>query len=162
MKVSERKNDGEFSSTKKATILISKPFDLDNNKALLVVPNQSFVKGMVEKIAYFDRVITFDELEKEIIRDNKQEEIGSTIGKIGVNNIYRKYKKFLYLRFEDNEDKKNRIQLRLINPDNFDEILIADTAFDLVWSGVNDKNTFNPLFNSLIDYIKANSKTYGK
>lgn len=42
---------------------------------------------MGEKIGYFDRVTTFDDLEKEIIRDNKQDEVGALIEKIGVNNI---------------------------------------------------------------------------
>ncbi|WP_300978490.1 hypothetical protein [Flavobacterium sp.] len=139
---------------------MKKEFDLDKNKQLLVVPNSAFMKGMTEKIGYFDRIITFDDLEKEIIRDHKQDEVGALSGKIGINNAYRKYKKFLYLKFDDNPNKNNRIQLKLVNPENFDDIFIADTGYDPVWSGVNDQNTFNPLFNALIVYIKENSKTY--
>ncbi|EKB56907.1 hypothetical protein [Bergeyella zoohelcum] len=160
MKVSEKQEDGYFQSTKKAVVLVNKPFDLDEHKQLLVVPNSTFMKGMAEKIGYFDRVITFEELESEIIKDGKQDDIGSMSGKIGINNIYRKYKKFLYLRFDDNKEKSKRIQLKLINPENFDEIFVGDTLFDEIWTGVNDQNTFNPLFNSLISYIEEHSKTY--
>lgn len=162
MKVSEKQEDGYFNSTKKADILVNQPFDLDNHKELLVVPNSPFMKGMAEKIGYFDRVITFDDLEKEIIRDGKQDEVGALTGKIGINNIYRKYKKFLYLKFDDNKEKNKRIQLKLINPENFEEIFVGDTLYDDFWVGVNDQNTFNPLFNALITYIESNSKTYGK
>lgn len=161
-KVSEKKENGLFEATKEADILVNKQFDLDNNKSLLVVPNNTFTKGMVEKIGYFDKVITFDELEKEIIRDNKQDEVGTLTGKIGINNAYRKYKKFLYLRFDDNKEKSKRIQLKLINPENFDEFFVADTLYDDFWVGVNDQNTFNPLFNAFIKYISSNSKTFKK
>ncbi len=160
MKVSDKQQDGYFESSKKAVILVNKPFDLDNNKGLLVVPNNTFMKGMAEKIGYFDRVITFDDLEKEIIKDNKQDEVGTLTGKIGINNAYRKYKKFLYLKFDDNKEKSKRIQLKLVNPEDFDEIFVGDTLYDEFWVGVNDQNTFNPLFNALITYIKSNSKTY--
>ena len=162
MKVSEKTEKGLFKASKKADILVNKPFNLDENKSLLVVPNSPFMKGMVEEIGYFDKVITFDDLEKDIIKDNKQDEVGTLNGKIGINNAYRKYKKFLYLKFDDNKEKSKRIQLKLVNPEDFDEIFVADTLYDDFWVGVNDQNTFNPLFNALITYIKGNSKTYVK
>lgn len=162
MKVSDLNEKGFFYATKESTTLKSVDFDLDSNKELLVVPNSEYMKGMAEKLNYFDKVITFDDLEKEIIKENKQDEVGSLTGKIGLNNAFRKYKKFLYLRFDENKEKNNRIQLKLINPENFDEIFIADTLFDTVWVGVYDGNTFNPLFNELIKYVKKNSKTYNK
>ena len=160
MKVSELNEKGLFFASKESETIKSIDFDLDSNKQLLVVPNGVYMKGMAEKLNYFDRVITFDELEKEIIRDNKQDEVGALTGKIGINNAYRKYKKFLYLRFDDNKEKANRLQLKLINPENFDEIFIGDTYYDTIWVGVFDGNTFNPLFNELIKYIRKNSKTY--
>ena len=160
MKVSNKKSNGYFAATKTAKTLVDQPFELDNHKQLLVVQNEPFMKGMAENIGYFDNVITFDELEKEIIKANMQDEVGSLIGKIGINTAYRKYKKFLYLKIE--REDKNRIQLKLINPETFEEIFIADTKFDLVWAGVNDGNTFNPLFNALIEYIKSNSNLYNQ
>lgn len=160
MKVTELNEKGFFYASKESETIKSIDYDLDSNKQLLVVPNGVYMKGMAEKLNYFGKVITFDDLEKEIIKDNKQDEVGALTGKIGINNAYRKYKKFLYLRFDDNKEKNSRIQLKLINPENFDEIFIGDTYYDTVWVGAFDGNTFNPLFNELIKYIRKNSKTY--
>ncbi|MDO4225422.1 MAG: hypothetical protein Q4C75_05970 [Bergeyella zoohelcum] len=162
MKVSERKSDGYFSSVKQASTIKSEKIDLDANKKLLIVPDvdDDFIKGMVKNIGYFDEVITFDELEKEIIKNNKTEEVGDMKGKVGLHNISKKYKKFYYITLAQPSDKK--LQLKLVNPETTDELFIAETTFDLVWSGVNDANTFNPLFNELIKYIENNSKIYKK
>jgi hypothetical protein len=160
MKVSDLNEDGLFYSTKESETIKSVDFDLDSHKELLVVPDGVYMKGMAEKIHFFGRVITFDDLEKEIITNNKQDEVGPLTGKIGINNAYRKYKKFLFLRFDSNKERNSRLQLKLINPENFDEIFIADTYYDTVWIGAFDGNTFNPLFNELIKYIRKNSKSY--
>lgn len=163
MKVSERTDQGYFKSIKTATTIKSEKIDLDQHKDIIVVrkSENDFVLGMVKNINYFNNVITISDLEKEIIKDNKQDEVGNIQGKIGLNNIYRKYKKFFYLTFDQGSNSK-KIQLKLTNPDTADEVFIAETDFDIVWSGVNDANTFNPLFNELIKYIEANSKTYKK
>lgn len=162
MKVSELNDKGMFYASKQSETLSSIDFDLDSHKGLLVVPNNAYMKGMAEKLNYFDRVITFDDLEKEIIKDNKQDEVGLLTGKIGLNNAYRKYKPFLYIAFDSNKDVQSRLQLKLINPDNFDELFVGDTNYDTIWVGAYDGNTYNPLFNQLILYITKNSKTYRK
>lgn len=160
LKVSERGKNGYFSATKNANTIMAKSFNIDDHKELLLVPNGTYMNGMAGNINYFDKVITYDELETEIIKNGLQDEVGAIAGKIGLNNAYRKYKKFLYLRFDANKDQKNLLQLKLINPDNFDELFIAETLYDQVWSGVYDSNTFNPLFNEFIKYIQMNSATY--
>lgn len=162
LKVSERQSNGFYSSNKKANTVKAIEFDLDTLNELLVVPNSEFMKGMSENINYFKKVITLEELEKEIILARMQDEVGPLVGKIGLNNTYRKYKKFLYLRFDNNSEKSKRLQLKLIHPGTLDEIFVAETLFDTVWAGVYDKNTFNPLFNSLIAYIERNSKSYNR
>ena len=159
LQVSDRNSDGYFEASKKAVTKVSVPYELDKNKALILVTDHDFVKGMVGKIGFFGEVITFEDLEKSIIKDNKQEEIGPISGRIGLSNVYKKYKKFLSLTIEFN-DKRNKIKLKLINPETFDEIMVAETEFDTVMAGVYDRNTYNPLFNSLIDYIKGNSETF--
>lgn len=160
MKVSERNESGYFNSVKQAKTIKSEKVDLDNLKSLLLVPKSkdNFVEGMIKNINYFEQIMTFDDLEKEIIKNNKQDEVGNFEGRIGLHNASKKYRKFLYISIYQPNDKK--IQLKLINPETTDEIFIAETNFDLVWSGVNDSNTFNPLFNELIKYIQSNSKTY--
>lgn len=159
LKVSDLNEKGYFFASNNAELIKSVDFDLDSNKQLLVVPNGAYMKGMAGKLNYFERIITLDDLEKEIIKNNKQDEVGVLSGKIGINNAFRKYKKFLYLKFEENLEVSNRLQLKLINPENFDEIFIGEIQYSTS-IGVYDGNTFNPLFNELIRYIKKNSKTY--
>jgi len=160
MKVSERGQNGLFKATKQAKILRSDNIDLDLHKSLLIVPNSDYMKGMAENINYFDKVLTMEEFEKEIILAEKQDEVGALTGNIGLNNAYRKYKPFLYLKFDNSTEGKKKIQLKLINPDTLEDILITETAFDYIWAGVYDANTFNPLFNQVVRYIQSNSTTY--
>jgi hypothetical protein len=159
-KVSERQVNGMFKATKQAKIIKKVTFNMDSHKALLVVPTGDFTLGMCKNIGYFDRVITFEEFELEIIKDQKQEEVGALSGRIGKSNAYRKYKPFLYIAFDNNEENTNYLQLKLIKPDTADELFVTEIFMDTFWSGVYDANTFNPLFNELIRYIMTNSDTY--
>lgn len=160
--VSERQTNGKFKATKIAQIVKSIPFTLDAQKTLLVVPNDNYVLGMAENLNYFDRILKFEDFELEIIKDEMQEEVGSLSGKIGLSNAYNKYKPFLCLQWDENEEKLNYIQLKLVNPKNAEELFITEIYMDFIWAGVHDKNTFNPLFNRIIEYIETNSKTFKK
>lgn len=161
LEVSERKSDGLYLSARKATILKSELIDLDTINDLLVVPNGVFLKGMAKNINFFERVITIEELEKEIILSNKQDDVGSIASDIGLNKAYRKYKKFLFLELDRDDNQKKRIQLKLVNPNTLEELFVADVYWDTI-SGINDNHTFNPLFNSLILFIDTNSRSYNK
>ncbi|MDR6301061.1 hypothetical protein [Mesonia maritima] len=161
-KVTERQENGKFKATKKAETVKSEHFDLDSKKTLLIVPNGEYMLGMAKNLNYFERVITFEDFELEIIRAEKQEEVGSLSGRIGLSNAYNKYKPFLYIHLDNNEENANYLQLKLVNPKNAEELFVTEIYMDRVWVGVHDNNTFNPLFNGLIDYIEANSKTFNK
>lgn len=160
LKVSERLKTGYFKSNTTAKMIDATDLNLDTIKSLLVVPNGEYMKGMSENIGFFENIMTFEELEEEIIRTNMQDEVGSLAGKIGLNNVYRKYKKYLYLHFEANPDNKNKLQLKLTNPGSLEDIFVAETNYDPVVAGVYDANTFNPLFNELIKYIEMTAKSY--
>jgi hypothetical protein len=117
---------------------------------------------MAKNLNYFEQVMTFDELEKEIIRNGKQDDVGSLSGRIGLSNAATKYKPFLYLHFENNAAKTNHLQFKLINPTTAEDLFVSEIKLDYLWAGVSDQNAYNPLFNSLLEYIQANSKTYNK
>lgn len=162
LKVSETNEKGYFNSVKQAKTIKAENIDLDTRKSLILVPSgaDNFFTGMVNNIKYFDQVVTFSDLEKEIIKNGKIEEIGNIEGKVGLHNIAKKYRNFVYLIFYKPNEKK--IQLKLVDPETTDDLFIAETAYDIVWAGVNDANTFYPLFNEFIKYIEKNSKTYKK
>lgn len=151
--------EGYFQASTKAKTIKNLAFDLDVNKQLLVVEDEDFLDGMFTHIKYFDRIITQDQFEQEIINENRQEELGSIAGKVGLSRAYRKYKKFLYLQYHCYIDPKSDarfLQLKLINPNNFEEVFVAERKVILA----TNQNIVNALLNELIDYIKQNSKNY--
>ena len=157
---------GYFSATKggtakAATITTNKPLDLDSRKALILVPTGDFTGSMVKNIGYFDEVINFDDLEKALIQNNLTDEIPSLNGKIAMNKAAKKYKPFLWLHWDTRKDgNKSYQQLILSDPITLEDYFISETYLDYVWAGVSDQANAYPAFNALIDYIKANSKTY--
>lgn len=161
--VTERKENGRFGATKSAKIIKNVSFDLDSKKSLLLILNGDFMYGMSQNLNYFDRVVKYKDFELEIIKAKKQEEVGALCGKIGLSNANNNYEPFLYLVF-NSENKEGLIyqQLKLINPEDAEELFVAEIDKDFYLRGVYDKNTYYPLFNSLIEYIEENSKTYNK
>ena len=163
LKVSELKKNGRFKASNTAEILKSVPFDLDTHKALLVVNNHEFYLGMARNINYFDSVITLEEFEQEIINAGKQKEIGSLTNIEAFSNAYTKYKPFLFLANNIEEGDETYWQLVLINPVNNEELFANQMLYDFDnILKITDKNTYNPMYNGLIDYIESNSKTYNK
>jgi hypothetical protein len=152
---------GYFPVSSKAQIVSEKPLDLDTRKNLLLVPKSDFVKGMIKNIAYFDELVTFDELEKQIIAANLTSKIPAITDRIGLSNAAKNYKSFMWLHFDTRGEGRSKYsQIVLTDPLTMEDYLIAETYLDFRWSGVNDQNNWYPMLNSLVDYIKKNSKTY--
>lgn len=164
MKVAEvDPKTGYFPTTVKASVLTSKPIDLDAKKSLLLIPNQDFVKGQIANVKYFDEIMTFADLEKRIVQANLSDKVPSVRERIGVSNAARHYKPFLWFRYErKGEGRDQRGQFILTDPLTMEDLFVTETALDYVWAGVNDQNNWYPMFNSLIDYIRQNSRTYKK
>jgi hypothetical protein len=131
-RVVELDSSGHFPGRTTATVVLSKPFDLDSRKDLIVVPPNDFLKGEVANIHYFNEIITPEELQKSIVRN----------GLAANRDLYT--------------------QFVLTDPLTLDDLFVVETHLDFIWTGVNDQNNWYPMFNALIDYIKSNSKTYGK
>jgi hypothetical protein len=154
---------GYFPTNTKATVVLSKPVDLDPRKGLLLIPNGEFVKGQIANIKYFDETMTFEDLERRIIQAGLTEKVPSVHERIGVNNAAKNYKPFLWLRFErTGEGRIKTGRFVLTDPLTMEDWFIAETKLDYAFAGVNDQNNWYPMFNSLIDYIQQNSKTYRK
>ena len=158
---------GYYRAEKQAKILVSKPIDLDARKSLILVPYCScqFTKSEVANIHYFDEVIDIEDLEKRIIAANLTDKVPTVRERIGIANAAKYYRPFLWLKYEGAGGTgaygvPNAVHLQLIDPATQEELFVAEVQVDMIWTGVNDQYTWYPLFNALIDYIKANSKTY--
>lgn len=163
MKVSELDPNGRLPTKTVANIVKSQDIDLDQHKALLLVPDNEFVIGQLKKIGYFDELMTLEDLETKIIKEGLQDKVGSVTDRIGINKAYTHYKPFLWLRFDSRgKGHDTHGQFVLTNPGNLEDYFITETRFDYVWSGVNDQDNWYPMFNSLIEYIEKQSKTFNK
>lgn len=154
---------GYFKTNSQAVTTVSKAVDLDSMKSLLLIPDEDFVKGQINNIGYFDRMITLKDLETEIVKNNLQEKIPDISGRIGLNKVYKEYSRFLWFRFDTRSvDGKKYAQFILTDPGTLDDVFVAEVELDYMWKGVNDQYTWYPLFNEMIKYIDHNSKTYKK
>jgi hypothetical protein len=153
---------GYLETSTKATTITNKKFDLDSRKALLLVQNDPFVLGQAKALGYFTEVMTNEQLETAIIKENLTDKVTSVRERIGINNAAKHYKPFLWLRFDVDDTKREYVQMYLTDPLNMEDLFAAEIYMDTVWAGVNDQNAWYPLFNELITYIKANSATYRK
>lgn len=154
---------GFFPTSTKAKVILSKPIELDKRKKLLIVPNEPFIKGSISNIEYFDEVIDIDELEKRIVQANLTEKVPAVNSQIGLNNAARHYKDFLWFHFlRVGENPNQKMQFILTDPLTSEDLFITETELDYAWKGVNDQYNWYPMYNSIIEYIKSNSKTYKK
>ena len=152
---------GRFPTKTQATVVTNVKTDLDSMKSLLLLPDNEFVKGQIANVNYFDKTITLDELETLIFKNDLTDKDPSIREKIGINKAFKAYKPFLWLRFDTREvGGKKYGQFILTKPDTLEDIFIVEKHFDYVWAGVNDSNTWYPMFNAIVDYIETNSKTW--
>jgi hypothetical protein len=164
MKVAEvDPNTGYFPTTTKASVITQQSVELDSKKSLLLISNGEFVKGQITNIKYFDEIMTFEDLEKRIVQANLSDKVLSIQDRIGISNAAKNYKNFLWFHYErKGEGREQRGQFVLTDAQTMEDYFVTETKLDYLWSGVNDQSNWYPMFNSLIDYIKKNSRTYLK
>ncbi len=155
------KTTGYFPTNKSATVVKSIDRNLDAFKGLILVPTGGFTRDMVTNIGYFDKVITFEDLEVILVQENLADTVPSLDNKLGVNKAAKAYQQFLWLRWDSRREENNRYsQLILTDPISLEDIFIGETYVDVVWNGVSDQANFYPMMNALVDYIKSNSSSY--
>ena len=150
-------------SGSEASVVVNKPFDIDSRKSLAVATGADFVTGQLKELGFFDEVIDREGLEKAIVAANLTDDIPSVQDRIGLNRAAKFYKPFMWVHFEvRSEGRTDYLQIVLTDPITMEDLFVAERVMDFAWAGVNDQNTFYPVFNALIDYLKDNSETYGK
>jgi hypothetical protein len=174
------KNTGRFPTTAKATVVKNVQTDLDSMKSLLLLPDnhlvngqtaksllflpsEEFMKGQISNINYFEKTITLDELETQIVKNGLTDKVPSIRDKIGINKAYKAYKPFLWLHFENRtENGKLYGQFILTKPDTLEDIFIVEKNFDYNFEGISDQTIWYPMLNAIVDYIETNSKTWSQ
>jgi hypothetical protein len=152
---------GLFPTFKRADVLISKKFDIDKRKSLILVPDHEYEKTQVQNIGYFDRVVTYKELERLIVDNNLSAKVPTVRGGVGVSNAAKHYKPFLWFKYKmKQKGNKYYDQFILTDPLTMDDIFVTETYSDFEGRGSTDQDNYYPMFNALVAYIKENSKTF--
>lgn len=156
---------GYFPTEVKADVVLKKPFDIDQRKSLLLVPNSEFIKGQAINIGYFDEVMDFTDLENRVIAAALVDKIPGVNNRIGVGNAAKHYKPFLWLRFASapvGSSATVRLQGFLTDPISMEDLFVTETFVSGGLKSVDDQSHWYPMFNALIDYIKQNSNMHKK
>ena len=147
-----------FPSNKQAIVVTSRPFDIDNRRSLVLVPDSIFDFEMTKNIGYFDEIIQTDDLEVLIVQNGLTDRVSSVNDAIGISKAAKHYKPFLWLRYKKKRDYSTDFwELILTDPLTLEDYFVAKTRLDY-GIGVSDQNNWYPLYNALISYIRKNSK----
>lgn len=150
---------GTYTDVRKAEVTKSVKVSLAKfGGAVLVSNGAKFGVEQVRQLGYFQTVYAPDDLQKVVIQNHLQDKIQSLSEPIGLNNLYRLYKPFLWVHFKG-EKEGSDLYWRLIatDPETLEDLFICQTKFNQ-WTdwGINDQTMRYPLFNSFIDWLKAN------
>lgn len=153
-----------FKTKIKANVTVNDTTNLDNFKELVIIPGGHFRKEL-EKINYFSKIMTRDEFTKEIKKARLDPSKYNLETKEGVQNLCADYKKFIYAAQTVSNTDKNTRQIILVDP-------IKGKVFEVEGKvktnviGISAGTKYlpqdmnNAMLNELVNYIRANSKTY--
>lgn len=148
---------GPNGPTVKADVTIDKKVDMSKYKGLLLVTGGDFIHQQVTTIGGFTEIMDIDDLEKHIITAGLQQQVPDIQGLIGMNNAYKYYKPFLWFHFFHKKDgNTDYAQFIVTDPGTGEDVFTTQKSFNVMWAGVNDQNTWYPLFNSYIDWLREN------
>ncbi|WP_291135514.1 hypothetical protein [Flavobacterium sp. UBA7663] len=154
-KIDEKTGLFPAKKNKIVTILKDEVVKRDTLKKLIIVPNDEYSIEMTKNLNYFDKILTFEEFQKDIISKKLDDKIPSVSDRIGLKNAYKHYGPFVILHFSKERKSNNELfaGLSLYDPNKADFIYQSEILVNLMWDGWTDQGTMYPLFNSLIDYL---------
>ena len=148
----------EMGTVTKAAVLTSKSVSLAKFGGTAYVTNGGeFGVNQLKATNLFAEVLNYDDLQKLIVTNNLQEKVSSVGEPIGLSRLAKAYKPFLWVNFKRiSKDNKPYLQMIATNPENLEEVFVAEVFLDFIWAGVNDQNSRYPLFNAFIEWARKN------
>jgi hypothetical protein len=141
-----------------ATIVTSKQTSFAKFGGIAYFSNGGdFGVSQLKATKLFNEVLDFDSLQKLVVANNLQDKVPSVAEPIGLSKLAKAYKPFLWINAKRVvRDRKQYMQLIATNPENLEELFVAEVYLDFMWAGVTDQNSRYPLFNALIDWARKN------
>lgn len=149
-------NTGRFPAKNKTVTTLKRiSVNADTLKTLIIVPNSPYWIEMTRNMKYFKEVMTFEELQKDIIAKGLTENIPSISDGIGLYKAYKYYRPFVVLNMTKEQKPGNGLYagVTLYDPGKADYIFQNEIWVNLMWDGWSDQGTMYPLFNSMLDYL---------
>lgn len=152
---------GSGMPVKKANVLADQKTDLGRYGGSLLVVGGDFFRQEAMDIGGFTDIFTVEDLQKRIIARGLQDKVPSVDDLIGLNKAYKEYKPFLFLRFKEDKGSDNNFYLKLIvtDPGSAQDIFVAQVKSCGSTFCDDDQHVWYPLFNSYIDWLRANGMT---
>ncbi|MCI9844279.1 hypothetical protein [Flavobacterium pectinovorum] len=154
-----------FKTKIKAAVTINDTINLDNFKELAIIPGGHFKKEL-EKINYFSTIMTEAELNKEIKKAGLDPSKYNLKTREGAKNIFTDYKKFILVFQALSNTDKNIHQIIIIDPRSGEKVFEVEGRSKTNVIGISAGTKYlpqdmnNAMLNELVNYIRANSKTY--
>ena len=140
----------------KATVVTAKSGSLARyNSTVFVSHGNDYAVDQMKATKLFKTVLDYNDLQKIVIQNNLQEKVQTINEPIGLSRLAKTWKPLLWVDFRRvTKDNRTYYRMLAINPENLDELFIADV--DPFWKGVSDQDVRYPLFNAFIDWVRAN------
>ncbi len=140
----------------KPTVLKSESIDLAKYKPLILVLGDKFIVDQTVQFGFFTEVVSAEQLEAKLIQENKVGDISDVTGLISWKRISENYRPFLVLKPEiRREDGDSFFRFKVYAADTASLVFESEVKIDYMWKGIGDDVLFYPLYNSFIDWVKA-------
>ena len=160
---SQQNENKLFKTSKTSFVMKNDSIDLDSFNDIIMIPGGRMFRKYFEKIGYFKNAYDYDAFKKILKIENLKEDNGEQLIFDDYLKVYNKYKPYLVLKLKMGEN--NLVELSLLKPD-VGEIFIVRNKSHTNVIGISAgttqvyEDTWDSMMNELVNYIRANSKTY--
>ena len=149
----------ERGEVKQATVVTAKAIPLSAFSGTAFISNGGeFASKQLKATQLFKDVLTYDDMQKVVVTNNLSDKVASLNEPIGLSRLAKAYKPFLWVHFKQtSKEGKTFLQMIGTNPENLEDVFVAEIHLDFVWAGVNDQNSRYPLYNAFSEWARKNS-----
>ncbi len=144
----------------KASVLREIFIDVDSLKNMLIVVDDKYFVKMGNNLEFFKEVKTDEQLFTAVSNSGLAKKIPNLKSNEGLYKLAQLYPSFVML--DISSDRKSNGDtyaiLTLYYPKIGYVIFRSEIYVNLMWDGWTDRATLNPLFNSLLDYLRKQKK----
>ncbi|HSH95066.1 MAG TPA: hypothetical protein VK968_13025 [Roseimicrobium sp.] len=137
-------------------VITNTPIHIGPYKDMILVLGDDFIVEQTVKFGFFKEVVTRERLEQKLIQDKKSDIVSDVTSLLSWKKVADNYKPFLVLKPEVRRDeRKAYLKLKVYAADTATEVFASEVELDFAWKGIGDDVVFYPLYNSFIDWARA-------